>query len=153
MAATRVGVQAGLTFGTSTWANEPASEAERAKIRSDRDLIRSILNNEEFGIFEKKLHAVSDINFESSAKMTPLHTAAAYGRTQMVSAILSRRPNIEARNSLGFTPLVSAVVNQQEAVVKILISAGAIKTVTTLRGDTPLSIAKASNFASIVSLL
>ena len=140
-----------LAFGTSTWANEPPSEAERLKIRAERDLIKSILNDDA-AEFDAKFKSV-DVNYQSSGKMTPLHTAAAYGRAEMLSSLLSRKANLEAANSLGFTPLISAVYNQQEACVKTLLAACSIKTAQTKKGETSKSIAEAKNFTSISKLL
>ena len=147
--------QATTGFGSITWANEPPSDAERAKVKAERSLLRAILNGEsaEFQRVLKENGDVIDLNFESSGKMTPLHTAMAYGRNDMVETILSKKAEVSAQNSLGFTPLVSAVHNGHEQCVQIAIKAGANKLIKTYRGDTPLQIAESKNFQNIVSLL
>ena len=147
--------QAGLNFGTSTWANEPASESERTKVRHERDLMRSILNGNsaEFQRILTEQGKNINISVESSGKMTPLHTAAAHGKVDMVASLIGKKASLEAVNSLGFTPLMSAVVNGHEACVKALVSAGASKSAKTARGETPASIAKAKGFGAIANLL
>jgi ankyrin repeat protein len=150
-----VSSQAPVGFGSSTWANEPPSEAERAKVKAERQLIRSILNND-MTDFNNTLNAhvnIIDINFESSGKMTPLHTAMAHGHVDMAASLLSRKANINAVNALGFTPLISASINGHEECVRLALKAGANKCAKSIRGETAAEIAASKNFSSVVNLL
>ena len=147
--------QAPTGFGSATWANEPPSEAERAKVKCERNLIKSILNNDlvDFNKIFKDHSDIIDLNFESSGKMTPLHTAMAYGRVEMVESLLSRKADIHAQNSLGFTPLVSAVHNGHEQCVQLGLLAGSNKLIKTFKGETAVEIAKEKGFMNILNLL
>lgn len=138
-------------FGSITWANEPPSEAEREQVRSERSLMRSIISDDKSS-FEKYLPGIN-INFESSGKTTPLHAAMAFGRSDMVQALIGRKADIHAKNSLGFTPLVSAVVNGHVSCVKLALAAGANKDERTTKGESPIEIAEKKKFTDIVSLL
>ena len=120
----------------------------------NRQVIRAILNNEQ-PEFEKVLNENSAMNvsFVSSGKMTPLHTAAAYGRREMCEKLLSMKANVEAKNALGFTPLLSASINGHESVVATLLKAGADKNVTSIRGDTASSLASQKGFTNVAAIL
>ena len=139
----------------STWANEPPSEAERAKIKAERTLICAILDND-MAAFDRVLAesgSIINISMESSGKMTPLHTAAAQGRKEMAEKLLAKKANLEAKNGLGFTPLVSAVLGNHEGVLSVLLKAGADKNVTTTKGETALSLAQQKGSSNIAALL
>lgn len=142
-------------FGSSTWANEPPSEAERAKIKAERSLMRAILNNDvsEFNKMLSSSSDIIDINFESSGKMTPLHAAMAHGRVDMASSLIGKKANLHALNSVGFTPLMSAVNNGHEACVQVALKGGASKNVKSARGETVVELATSKNFTNIVNLL
>lgn len=145
----------GAPTTTSGLANEPASEAERAKVKAERGLIVSILNNSmtDFDQIMTQSGNIINVNMESSGKMTPLHTAAAHGRRDMCEKLLAKKANVNPKNGLGFTPLTNAVLNGNEACVSLLLKAGAEKNVTTIKGDTPLSLAQARGYNNLVDLL
>ena len=145
-----------MGFGSSTWANEPPSEAERAKVKAERSLMRAILNNDvtEFNkIMSSHQGDVLDIDFESSGKMTPLHAAMAHGRVDMASSLIQKKANVNAVNSIGFTPLMSAANNGHDQCVQIAIKAGANKSTKSVKGESALDLAAAKNFTNIVNLL
>jgi len=142
-------------FGSATWANEPPSEAERAKVRAERTIFRAILNND-ITEFNNTLSAhgdIIDINCESSGKMTPLHTAMAHGRVDMASCLIAKKANINAVNSLHFTPLISAAYNGHDQCVRVALKAGAQKEAKSVRGQTALDIATERNHSAVVSIL
>jgi ankyrin repeat protein len=117
-------------------------------------MIRSIINNEP-AEFEKILNDNKgmNINFQSSGKMTPLHTAASLGRRDMCEKLLAVKANLEAKNALGFTPLLSAAVNGHESVVAALLKGGADKNVTSIKGDTASTLAAQKGFSNVVGIL
>ena len=119
-----------------------------------RSITRSILNND-VSEFDKVLKENSSMNvsFQSSGKMTPLHTAAAQGRREMCDRLLSMKANVEAKNALGFTPLISAAINGHEGVVSTLLKAGADKNVSTIKGETATTLASQRGFANVVGIL
>ena len=119
-----------------------------------RSLIRAILNNEN-AEFDKVLadNKTLDVSFQSSGKCTPLHTAAAQGRRDMCEKLVNLKANIEAKNAMGFTPLVSAAINGHESVVATLLKAGSDKNVTTVKGETAATLANQRGFSNVASLL
>jgi len=144
-----------MGFGSSTWANEPPSDAERAKVKAERSLMRAILNNDvtEFNKTLSSHSEIIDINFESSGKMTPLHTAMAHGRVDMASSLIQRKANLNAINSIGYSPLMAAVNNGHEQCVQIALKEGANKSAKSIRGETALDLAGSKNFTNIVNML
>lgn len=119
-----------------------------------RALTRSIINND-IGEFDKVLkeNSTLNVNFQSSGKMTPLHTAASHGRREMCDKLLAVKANIEAKNALGFTPILSAAMNGHEGVVATLLKSGADKNVTCIKGDTAASLATQRGFSNVVGIL
>ncbi len=145
-------------FGSMTWANEPPSEAEKARVAVQRELIRSVLSGElarvrvALDACVKCSHGF-DINYSSSGKMTALNTACIKGDHEIVSVILNAGANIESANSIGCTPLVTAVCNGHSGVVSLLLSAKASKSVTLRDGRTPAALAREYGFFEIEKLL
>ena len=119
-----------------------------------RTFIKSILNNEN-AEFDKVIsdNRGLDVSFQSSGKCTPLHTAAAQGRRDMCEKLVNLKANLEAKNGLGFTPLVSAAINGDESVVTTLLKAGADKNATTIMGETAASLATSRGFSNVAGLL
>ena len=132
-----------------------ATGEEKIKLsKVHRALTRSIINNE-MGDFDKVLKENSslNVNFQSSGKMTPLHTAASQGRREMCEKLLAVKANVEAKNALGFTPLLSASINGHEGVVATLLKAGADKNITSIKGETATSLATQRGFSNVVGIL
>ncbi len=62
----------------------------------------------------------------------PLHAAVARRLPDMLEAILARKPNLELRDSEGWTPLLRAVGNGDAVIAKSLLEAGADPNAPTL---------------------
>ena len=110
-----------------TWANEPPSEEEQFKVKQERTLMRAVLGNDEKEV-ERVLEeqgSVIDVNFESSGRSRPLHAAASVNSVEIASLLLKAGAEINATNSLGYTPLFVAVINENKQVAEFLIQSGA----------------------------
>lgn len=87
-------------------------------------------------------------------QMTGLHVAAYFGIELLVSDLLQRRPEIDAKDSDGRTPLWWAATNGHEAVVKLLLRTSEVDVnVRNLCHQTPLSSAAGGGYEGIVQLL
>ena len=113
-------------FGSMTWANEPPSEEEQFKVKQERNLMRAILGedrNEVERILAEHGNII-DINFESSGKSRPLHAAVSAQDEEVgieiVRLLLEAKAEINVTNSLGYTPLFVAVVNEKRKVCEYL---------------------------------
>lgn len=84
---------------------------------------------------------------------TPLITAIAEGRSNVVALLLRHGADLELRDKNGLTPLVSAVARNQFECVKLLLRAGADVSATDLQGLTPLQIATTRRYVNIVDIL
>jgi ankyrin repeat protein len=79
---------------------------------------------------EAQLKAKPDLVFnKDAADQTPLFNAAAYGKVETVKLLLSYKADVNAKNFVGATPLMAAIVPYEERtnIVKILLDAGADK--------------------------
>jgi ankyrin repeat protein len=138
-----------LGFNSSTWANEPPSEAERVRIKSERELIKLIYGNNLNEI--KKIQ--TKYNFESSGKMSPLHTAVSLGHTQIVDHLIRGKADVNSINSIGYSPLMTACSKGNEDIVKVLRAAGADKTIVNGKGLDAAQICRNKNYKNLEKLL
>jgi ankyrin repeat protein len=84
---------------------------------------------------------------------TPLHDAAAEGRTAVIKLLLSRGALVNARDRDRATPLYWAAIRGQAEAVRMLVRAGAGVNVANDRGDTPLHAAAGAGQAEVVRAL
>jgi hypothetical protein len=82
-----------------------------------------------------------------------LLSAAASGDTVQTTALLDRGAALEARDELGRTPLMLAVMQRKPEVVRLLLDRGADPNVADSAGRTPLQQAKQENLREIAALL
>ena len=110
-----------------TWANEPPSEEEQFKVKQERSLMRAVLKGDEWEVQRllEEQGGVIDVNFESSGRSRPMHAAASVNSVEICNMLLKAGAEINATNSLGYTPLFVAVVNENKQVAQLLIESGA----------------------------
>lgn len=86
---------------------------------------------------------------------TALMMAASYGSPELILALLDAHADVNARDVAGMTPLVFAVSseNQDPAVVKLLLSAGATAAAKTITGETALDWTRKFGAPDVVKLL
>ncbi len=97
-------------------------------------------------------------NQKENGKATDKHdgqlfAAVASGNTKKVVRLLKETGNTELRNESGYTPLHWAVLTNQEEIVSLLISRGAVIQTTATSGYTPLHDAVYGGNIKIVRLL
>ena len=86
--------------------------------------------------------------------MTQLHEACADGDvTEVSSLVYDRGHNINVQNNAGYTPLHYACYNGHSDIVKILMSAGAKKKITTDGGENSARLAEKMRHNELLKLL
>lgn len=83
----------------------------------------------------------SDVNAKDSEGRTPLHLAIDKAYTDIVLALLEKKPNLELKNRDGDTALLRAVKNRDVQIAQLLVSMGAKLSATDNAGDNSLHLA------------
>jgi hypothetical protein len=99
------------------------------------------------------LNAAHVASPRESPQPAALLSAAASGDTVQTTALLDQGAALEARDELGRTPLMLAVMQRKPEVVRLLLDRGADPNVADSAGRTPLQQAKQENLREIAALL
>jgi hypothetical protein len=95
----------------------------------------------------------SDARASSTPHPTALQSAAEAGDTAQTTALLDNGAALDARDELGRTPLMLAVMQSRLDVVRLLLGRGADPNIADGAGRTPLQRAKQENLREIAALL
>ena len=94
---------------------------------------------------EKAAHNLLECGVNPNARdkhsETPLHLAAANGRTIVASMLIERHADVNALDDMGWTPLVMAASYGKLGVVRLLLENGANIGSVGDSGETPLGVA------------
>lgn len=96
---------------------------------------------------------MSPDTYRKNDGFTPLHAAAAYGRTSVVRHLLDKGADVNARDKDGQTALMKAVWNSHAKVVTALLQNGANVTVNDSNGDNVVNMAKTRNDRRVLTAL
>ena len=101
------------------------------------------------------LDAGADVNMQSreSMKIAPLHSALAIKRADLVTLLLARGANPNARAETGLTPLHSAAQGGDTELARLLVDHGADVNARDDRGRSPRDLAAEHGQEAIVRLL
>ncbi|HWR06469.1 ankyrin repeat domain-containing protein [Sporomusa sp.] len=92
-------------------------------------------------------------SYRKNDGFTPLHAAAAYGRTAVVRQLADKGADINVRDKDGQTPLMKAVWNSHADVVAALLQKGANITVSDAQGNNIITMAKSRNDRKVLDIL
>jgi ankyrin repeat protein len=96
----------------------------------------------------------ANLNAISKAtKMTPLLVAVEQGNIQSVLSLLDLGANLNSTNHEGYTALMAAAESGQDAILKKLVTRGAISTARDLKGMTALDYAQQYRHRSSIEFL
>ncbi|HEY9151462.1 MAG TPA: ankyrin repeat domain-containing protein [Anaerolineales bacterium] len=90
---------------------------------------------------------------QNEMNVTPLHSAAAGGHTELVKLLLEHGANPNAVQKSGFTPLHAAAQNGDVQSIHALLFHGADADIKSAEGKTPLDYAAEGNKTKAVELL
>lgn len=97
----------------------------------------------------------ADVNAaaDNATRVSPLHSAAASRDTGTVKAVLSGKPDPNARQAGGYTALHSAAMHGNESMVECLLEAGADPSVTADDGRAAGAFAREGGFEDLAKRL
>ena len=119
--------------------------------------LEQILEDQILRVLETKMHLEYNYRihkraYEVVSGTTPLHIVASLALNHLISVLLERSIDLEARDSNGYTPLGRAVQTGERTAVLQLLEHGADPNAESGRG-TPLFIASAGNDLATLELL
>lgn len=129
-------INKGAKRGVSHDKDDPKTIESTLKQTGRTDLIEKLLENESEGL-----------------DRTPLHIAAGLGDTQKVINCLKRGDDVNARDKQGITPILMALLENQQEVVELLLQQDVDLNITDKDGTPPLSVAAGLGNAPIVKMM
>ena len=89
----------------------------------------------------------------NAMQVQPLHAAAASRNLETVRAVLTGRPDVNARQQLGYTPLMGAAAAGDPEMVDLLLAAGADPTLVSEDGKTAADVANEHGHPAVANYL
>lgn len=110
--------------------------------------------NGDLGTVRQLLDQRVDVNESQIDGATALHWAAQANDVDMAAALVAAGADVSAKNRVGATPMLAAVINGNAELVKLLIGGGGdVNEPLTVTGDTPLMVASRTGIADAVQVL
>jgi 26S proteasome non-ATPase regulatory subunit 10 len=118
----------------------PAAELFKAALDGQAEHVASLLKS------DASLAQAKDANAD---QRTALHHAASSGSLESAQALVAAGADVEAKDGMGFTPLITAVAGGKVQVVRELVGSGAdVKTVN-MRDQTALHYAASKGWVDV----
>jgi len=160
-AAGRTAVTAGVYAGSADAVRSLVAAGADVDVRDD-SLSNAFLALGETGnvaVLDEVLEGKPDVTLTNRFGGTALIPAAERGHVAMVRALLAKTEvDVDHVNDLGWTALLEAVVlgsggPERQEIVRLLLAAGADRSIGDNEGVTALEHARAKGYAAIVSIL
>jgi len=94
-----------------------------------------------------------DVNAKDANGNTPIHSAAAYGRVDLIKELIGKGAKVDSRNHYQDTPLHWAAIKNHPSVAKVLIENGADVNAGNKDGARPLHLAVFYGHQEVAELL
>jgi ankyrin repeat protein len=124
-----------------------------AGIERETERLLEFIDNDDVVGVSNSLHRGASLGMTDTRLDTPLHRAAESGVSDVGLLLVHHGANIEARNYLGETALMTATLREQPEFAKMLIESGANVNALDERRRTPLDIAESKDNQSMMALL
>jgi len=125
---------------------------EEQKRGATERLVRAVnLDNVEFA--EQAIKNGADVNAVDSDGKTPLHTAAFWGKSDIVGLLITNSADVNAKDNGGATPLHTAAFGGKCDAIALLLEAGAKVNAKDNWGATPLHKAASWGYRDAIVLL
>lgn len=135
-------------------ANLPENKLYRMGVNFTADDFVKYAGRGEKGITALFIQAgMAPDSYRKTDGFTPLHAAAAYGRTPVVRLLLDQGADVNARDKMGQTALMKAIWFSHADVVTVLLQKGATITGRDSNGSTIVSMAKTKNDRKVLNAL
>ena len=101
---------------------------------------------------KQHIAAGTDVNAKDDG-VTPLHSAATYGRKEIAELLIANGADVNAKRDDGWTPLHYAALFGEKEIAELLIAKGAKVNAKNKNDNTPLDKAIKENHTEIANLL
>jgi ankyrin repeat protein len=117
--------------------SENTTKAKSIVAKPEMDLPAAIISGN-LEVVQQHIEAGTDINMKDQMSgSTPLMTAATFGKTAIVKALIDANADLDLKNSEGSTALHAAAFFGRIEIVQMLLDAGADKTIKNNYAATP----------------
>jgi len=127
-----------FALATNTYAqSENNAKAKNTVEKPQIDMLSAIISGN-LEMVKQHINAGTDINKKDQMSgSTPLITAATFGKTDIVKALIDANAELDIKNNEGSTALHAAAFFCRVEIVQLLIRAGADKTIQNNHAATP----------------
>ncbi|MBQ2760941.1 MAG: ankyrin repeat domain-containing protein [Mailhella sp.] len=104
----------------------------------EKEELEQYLKSEQLEMVSMLLAKGANPNAANKGKVTPLHSAASYGRAQVVKKLIAHNANVNLLDGQGWSPLEWAIASDNFETVQVLLSNGVSIKKTTTPYSSPL---------------
>ena len=129
-----------------------ASQSEPPTAKAPDISIHEAVGRGNIEAVKQHIAAGTDVNAKDDG-VTPLHSAATYGRKEIAELLIANGADVNAKRDDGWTPLHYAALFGEKEIAELLIAKGAKVNAKNKNDNTPLDKAIKENHTEIANLL